>query len=78
MKQCQEAIVIPVLLRPAIWQILPIARLQFVPRNGKFVTTRKNKDKALSNVAKEIHEIIKEERNLFESSRPEIIGGRPY
>ncbi|MFL5652760.1 MAG: tetratricopeptide repeat protein, partial [Ktedonobacteraceae bacterium] len=49
-----EARVIPIVLRPCDWEGAPFARLQMVPRNGKAITTWRNRDEAFTEIAKEI------------------------
>lgn len=56
----QEAIVIPILLRPtANWQDASFGKLQAIPRNGKFITTWTNQDAAFAQIAEEIGEVVK-------------------
>ena len=42
---------IPVLLRPVLWDTAPFARLQALPTGGRPVTTWANRDEAFSNIA---------------------------
>lgn len=53
-----EAYVIPVILRPIHWQDTPFGRLEALPKNGKPITTWKNQDLALYNVAKGLYGIL--------------------
>jgi hypothetical protein len=51
-----EAHVVPVILRPCLWQGLPFGRLQATPTDGKPVTKFPNRDDAFLEVTKAIHE----------------------
>jgi inactive STAND/TIR domain len=57
-----EAYVIPVLLRPTIWEFAPFGKLKALPPSGKPVTRsrRYSKDRALSEVAEGIQMVIAE------------------
>ena len=46
-----EARVIPVILRPCDWHSAPFGALQAVPRDGKAITSWKNRDEAFADVA---------------------------
>jgi TIR domain len=50
-----EAHVVPVILRPCLWQGLPFGRLQATPTDGKPVTKFPNRDDAFLEVTKAIH-----------------------
>jgi hypothetical protein len=52
--ELDDAIVIPVILRPCDWHSLPIGRLQAVPRNGKPVSTWSNRDEAMTDIVRGI------------------------
>ncbi len=49
-----EALVIPVILKPADWATNPLGRLQALPDNSKPVTTWSNRDQAFASVAQGI------------------------
>ncbi len=51
--------VIPVILRPVDWHTAPFGKLQALPRDGKAVTTWKNRDEAFTNIALGIREAVK-------------------
>jgi len=51
-----RAMVIPVLLKPGLWQETPLGKLQALPLNGKPVTSWSNQDEALVQVARGIQE----------------------
>jgi hypothetical protein len=46
-----EARVIPVILRPCDWQKSPLGKLQALPKDGRAVTSWKNRDEAWTDVA---------------------------
>lgn len=54
-----NARVIPIILRPVDWKETPIGDLQALPLDGKPVTTWRNRDEALQNVAEGISEVVK-------------------
>jgi hypothetical protein len=54
------AILIPLLVRPVDWQSASFAHLQYLPRNGKPVTSWRDRDEAFSTVARELRTIIEE------------------
>jgi len=49
-----EAVVIPIILRPVMWDSAPFAKLQGLPTDGKAVTMWDNRDDAFHTVAKGI------------------------
>ncbi|MCA0235206.1 MAG: hypothetical protein LCH81_02355 [Bacteroidetes bacterium] len=53
-----ENIVIPVILRPCNWTILPIAKIQALPKAGKPVSLWNSTDEAFLNVAKGIEPLL--------------------
>lgn len=57
-----EAYVIPILLRPTLWESAPFGKLQALPSSGKPVlrSTKYSKDKAFSEVADGIQSVITE------------------
>lgn len=59
--------VIPILLRPVVWQDAPFAHLQVLPSNMKAITTWKNRDAAFVNVAASLRRAI-EGLSLSETS----------
>jgi tetratricopeptide (TPR) repeat protein len=56
--EADQACVIPVALRPADWKGAPFAHLQALPTDAKAITTWRNRDKALVNVAAGIRRTI--------------------
>jgi len=63
-----EARVIPILLRPSIWQEAPFAKLQVLPNNAKAVTEWRNRDKAWSTIAQGIEQVVKELRTSLSTT----------
>jgi adenylate kinase family enzyme len=53
-----EARVIPIILRPCLWEDAPFGKLQALPTDGKPVTQWKNRDEAFFNVAEGIRSVI--------------------
>ncbi|MDV3347931.1 TIR domain-containing protein [Leptolyngbyaceae cyanobacterium CCMR0082] len=55
-----EAIVIPIILRPAEWTDMSFGMLQAFPKDAKPVTTWPNRDAAFKNIAAGIRKVVKE------------------
>ncbi|GHO96555.1 hypothetical protein KSF_066030 [Reticulibacter mediterranei] len=55
-----EARVIPVIMRPVVWQHTPLGSLQALPLDAKPVTAWDDRDTALFNIAEGIHKIVKQ------------------
>ncbi len=55
-----EALVIPVILRPVLWEDAPFGDLQALPTDGKPVTLWLDRDEAFWDVAKGIRNAVKE------------------
>jgi len=53
-----KAVVIPIILRPCLWQNTPIGKLQVLPKDGKPVTNWSKIDDATLNVANGIVEVV--------------------
>ncbi len=62
--------IIPILLRPVDWEMLPMSGLQVLPTNGNFVTMWLNRDEAFSHVAEAIRKIVAALLNLPADIRP--------
>lgn len=58
--EVEEALVIPIIIRPVTWKGTPIEDLQVLPKNGKPIISWKNRDEAWAHVAKEIGIAINE------------------
>jgi hypothetical protein len=56
--QANEALVVPILLRPVDWTGVPFARLRALPTNAKPVTTWSNQDQAFADVVAGIRQVI--------------------
>ena len=54
----QQAIVIPIVLRPCDWSAAPFAGLQALPLDAKAVTLWPNQDEAFAEIAKAIRETV--------------------
>jgi hypothetical protein len=54
-----EAIVIPVILRPADWQSAGLDGLQALPTDGKAVTTWADQDRAFLDIAQGVHRAVR-------------------
>lgn len=54
-----EAVVIPIVLRPCPWQETPLAFLQALPKDGRAVTTWRNRDQVSLTIAEEIMKVVK-------------------
>ncbi|GHO98461.1 hypothetical protein KSF_085090 [Reticulibacter mediterranei] len=52
------ASVIPIILRPVVWQTTPLGRLQALPRDGKPVVLWGSQDEAFTQIAQEIYNVI--------------------
>lgn len=55
-----EARVIPIILRPCIWETSPFSHLQALPKDGKPITTWQNEEEAYLNVARGIMRVVLE------------------
>ena len=79
--QLGEAKVIPVLLRPVMFTDAPFAQLQWLPSNGKFVATWRNRDSAFVDIALGIeHALLQDERGWtysesYDNQRGNVRGG---
>jgi len=58
--KAEEALVIPVILRPTDWHSAPFANFQALPQNGKPVTTWSNRDEAFLDIARGIRIVVRE------------------
>jgi serine/threonine protein kinase len=53
-----DACVIPVILKPVVWNNEPFAKLQGLPKDGKPITTWRNRDQAFADVAEALRTVI--------------------
>ncbi len=58
-----EAKVLPIIVRPVVWNILPIGEIQALPKDGKAVTSWSNIDEAFQNITEGILKLINEIKN---------------
>jgi hypothetical protein len=58
--EAKEARVIPVILRPVVWQGAPFGKLQALPTGGNPITTWSNQDTAFVNVVHGIRTVVQE------------------
>ncbi|HYT44914.1 MAG TPA: TIR domain-containing protein, partial [Methylomirabilota bacterium] len=58
--ETKEARVVPILLRPVVYDGAPFARLQFLPTNKKPVVTWPNRDSAFVDIALGIRQVVEE------------------
>ena len=56
----EEAEVIPIILRPCMWQQTPFARIQSLPKDGQAVSLWPDRDAAFVNVAEGIRQVAKD------------------
>ena len=56
--ESREARVIPIIMRPCVWQGTPLGRLQALPRDGKAITEWSNQDTALVKVVEGISRAV--------------------
>lgn len=58
--EINEACVIPIILRPVIWEDTPFHKLQALPKNGQAVTSWLNRDEAFWDIANGIRKTVKD------------------
>lgn len=61
--RAREVRIIPIIMRPTIWENTPIGELQALPADGKAITTSRNRDQAFKNVVEGISKVV---RKLYE------------
>lgn len=64
-----DARVIPILLKPVDWHGTPFSKLQFLPKNGRPVTSWKDRNAAMVEIAKDIRETLKELKDTLSSQQ---------
>lgn len=57
-QKCGDALVIPIILRPVLWQNTPIGGLKALPKDAKPITKWRNRDEAFYDVAEHLQNII--------------------
>ncbi|HIK45482.1 MAG TPA: toll/interleukin-1 receptor domain-containing protein [Leptolyngbyaceae cyanobacterium M65_K2018_010] len=74
-----EARVIPIILRPCLWQPAPVGtmklgQLQALPKNATPITEWPNQDAAYTNVAEELYKTVQEiQQEQVEIIKPEVV-----
>jgi len=53
-----EAMVVPILLKPCLWQESRLSELQIIPRDAKAITSWPSQEDGFANVATEIRELV--------------------
>jgi hypothetical protein len=53
-----KAVVVPIIVRPSLWRITPLADLQVLPQDGRPVQEWPSRDSAWSHVAERLEAII--------------------
>lgn len=72
-----KARVVPILLRPVLWQESPFARMQVLPRDAKPVTRHEDVEEVWTDISREINSMAQAIRNpslklVQEKARPEV------
>jgi len=65
-----QATIIPVILRPCLWQETPLGRFQAVPTDGRPVTTWPDQDQAFTEIAEAIRKTITKKRDGLHEDEP--------
>jgi hypothetical protein len=68
-----DARVIPIILRPVDWQGAPIGKLQALPKNGRPLSSWRDKGQGFASVARGIRQVVEDlllESKPFEENRP--------
>lgn len=68
-----EAHVIPIILRPVIWQGAPFGKLQALPEEAKPITLWDNLDAALENVARGVQKRLHSEKDTINTKDVEVL-----
>lgn len=72
-----EARVVPVILRPCLWDGTPFAKLQGLPKDGKPVTEWSNRENAFSDIARGIRSVVEELKKSVDADGPVKIKETP-
>jgi len=67
--EAQQAIVVPIIVRPTDWESLPFSRLKALPGDGVPITTWDNEDSAWLNVAKAIRQLVSDQGKRLNSRK---------
>ena len=71
-----ECIVIPIILKPCLWNKSHFNHLQALPKDGKPITTWDNEDEAWLNVAEGILEVIEKQKPSILEDKPHSYSGK--
>lgn len=61
-RDCGEAHVIPIIVRPISWRGTPLGTLQGLPKDAKPISTWSDQDEAFNYVSEKLREVVEEER----------------
>jgi WD40 repeat protein len=64
LQRARRAQVIPILLRPVLWEHTPVAELEGLPENGEPITTWANQDQAFRQIAYHLANIVRKQLDL--------------
>jgi TIR domain len=70
--KCNQARVIPIILRPVDWHHAPFGKLTALPTDGKSITTWPNQDEAFTNIVKGLRKAIDQLKGMPPDSSPFI------
>jgi hypothetical protein len=56
--QKNEAVVVPIILRPCHWTVTPLAQIEALPEKGKPITSWSSQDEAFTDVAQRLSETV--------------------
>ena len=65
----KESVVVPIIVRPCLWQVSKFSHLNVLPKDGKPITTWTNEDEAWLDVAKGILLLAKKINKLTNNKR---------
>jgi hypothetical protein len=68
--ECNQARVIPIILRPVDWHQSPFSKLVALPTDGKAITTWLNQDEAFTNIVKGLRKVIDQLKGMLLDSSP--------
>lgn len=59
-RQEEGLIVIPIILRPCMWESIPISKMQVLPKGGRAITESENEDKVYLDICRGIQKCIEQ------------------
>jgi hypothetical protein len=59
-RERQEAVIMPIIIHPCVWEQTPFGQIQALPKNGKAISTFSNRDVGWLEVAKGVSLVIDE------------------